>query len=299
MIYFKYMKHESITLPRHYEGKLKTTGKDPVLKTYLLDNYDFDIDRIRPLVLICPGGGYEHLSDREAEAIAIQMNAMGFQAAVLYYTLAPMEFPAALCDVAEAVYYARTHANEWHIDKNNIIVAGFSAGAHLAASLGVYYDGLNAGGEKSEDKEPLLKKYLPYSAEEIKPNALLLCYPVISAGEAAHRGSIMNVLGEKYKENTHWVSLENLITKDFPPSFIWHTTEDNAVPAENSLLLCLSLQKNHIPYEYHLFQRGGHGLALATEETATKSGKEIQEECAVWIDLFATWAKRLAKEKEI
>lgn len=287
------MKHETITLPVHYAGKLSTSGKNPILTTYLLDNYEFDEGRKRPLVLICPGGGYCHLSPREAEAIAIQMNAAGFQAAVLYYTLSPMDFPAALCDLAEAVYYARKRAEEWHVDENKIIVAGFSAGAHLAASLGVYWNGLNAGGEFSCDKTPLISKFLPYTASEIKPNALLLSYPVITAGEYAHKGSIENVLGEKYKEHTEWVSLEKLITKDFPTSFIWHTSEDGAVPAQNSLMLALALQNLHIPVEYHLFQRGGHGLALATEETANKDGREIQKECAVWIDLFASWAKRL------
>ena len=285
------MKHESITLPVHYTGK--SSGKNPLLVTYLLDNYDFDEGRKRPLVLICPGGAYAHLSEREAERVAIKMNSLGFQSAILYYTLSPMEFPAALCDLAEAVYYARTHAQEWHIDSDKIIVAGFSAGAHLAASLGAYWNGLNAGGERGEDKEPLLKKYLSYSSEEIKPNALLLCYPVITAGEAAHRESINNVLGEKNAAHTDWVSIENLVTSDFPTSFIWHTTEDNAVPAENSLLLSLALQKQKIPFEYHLFQRGRHGLALATDETSHRDGSEIQGECAAWINLFASWAKRL------
>ena len=287
------MKHETIALPVHYEGTLTRTGNPPFLKTYILDNFDFDANRLRPLVLICPGGGYEHLSPREAEAVAIQMNARGFHAAVLFYSLAPMEFPAALCDLAEAVHFVRSMAAAWNVDGEKIIVAGFSAGAHLSASLGVYWNGLPAGGASSEDKTPLIKKYLPYKNTDIKPNALLLCYPVITAGEWAHRSSIQKVLGEKKGAHTEWVSLENLVSKDVPPVFMWHTSEDCTVPAQNSLLFALALQKEKIPVEYHLFQRGVHGLSLASAETANTGGREIQMECAVWIDLFATWANLL------
>ena len=284
------MVHETIKLPVNYKEKLDTHGHEPYLVTYLMDNYEsLDLQRKRPLVIICPGGGYEYQSVREAEPIAIKMNSMGFQAAVLYYSCAPMEFPSALCDVAEAVYYARKHADEWHVDANRIIVGGFSAGAHLAASLGVYWNGLNG----------LLPEYLPYKNDEIKPNALMLGYPVITAGQYAHRGSIVNVLGQNAKGHEEYVSLEQLVTKDVPPTFIWHTSEDQAVPTHNSIYFTLALQENHIPVEYHLFQKGLHGLALATEETSVPGKGPIQKECAVWTDLFDTWVHSLWGDRDL
>ena len=110
----------------------------PTLTTYILDNYDeFSALRKRPAVIICPGGGYARLSNRETEAIAIKMNTLGFHALVLRYSVAPMDFPAALLDAAEAMYYTRSHCKEWNIDENKIILCGFSAGGHLAASVGV------------------------------------------------------------------------------------------------------------------------------------------------------------------
>ena len=289
------MKHETINLPINYKEKLNHNGKSPTLTTYILDNYeDLEPSRKRPLLLICPGGGYACLANREAEAVAIQANAAGFHAAILRYTLSPMAFPSSLLDLAEAVRYCRLHAQEWNVDKDKIIVSGFSAGGHLAASLGVYWNGLNAGGVKGEDKTPLIKKYLPYSADEIKPNALLLCYPVITAGEFAHRGSIENVLGENCAEKEEFVSLENLVTSDFPPSFIWHTDEDTLVPVENSLFLSLALRKARVKHELHVYGFGEHGLSLASAETAVLDDENRKERYPEgWFSQFVKWISRL------
>lgn len=110
----------------------------PYLVTYVLDNYPaIDENRVRPAVLICPGGGYQRTSDREAEAVAVQMNAMGFQAFVLYYTCAPAAvFPRPQLEAAKAVMTIRENANKWHVNPDKVIVLGFSAGGHLAASVG-------------------------------------------------------------------------------------------------------------------------------------------------------------------
>lgn len=272
------MIHEKIMLPVQYREKgIRNNSFTPSLTTYILDNYDeFSAGRKRPLVLICPGGGYERLSNREAEAVAVKMNSLGFHAAVLWYSLAPMDFPAAMLDAAEAVRYVRVHAGEWNVDEKKVILCGFSAGGHLAASLGVFWN------------KPLVKEFLPYQPEEIRPDGLLLCYPVITAGKFAHAGSIKNALGEG-RFTPEDVSLENHVTADVPPVFMWHTNEDGCVPAENSLMFAEALRRAGVPLEYHLFRSGGHGLSLATKETAWPNGAGIQTECAVWPQLFAAW----------
>ena len=274
------MKIEKINLPVHYGNKVKGNGENPTLTAYLLDNFaSFDSDRKRPLVIVCPGGGYSHLSDREGEAVAVKMNSFGFQAAVLKYSLAPAEFPAQICDAAEAVFYARSHAEEWHVDPDKIILCGFSAGGHVSASLGAFY------------KSQMISNLLPYKTDEIKPNALCLCYPVITAKEGdCHEGSVKNLLGNsKYTRDD--ISLEKHIGSDFPPVFIWHTNEDSAVPAENSLYLVMALRKAKVPFEYHLFEHGHHGTSLCTEETARpdNGGKDIIPQNAVWPELFYRW----------
>lgn len=275
------MRHEKIGLPVQYREKgVRNNGFTPDLTTYILDNYaEFSEGRKRPLVLICPGGGYEMLSEREAEPVAVRMNAMGFHAAVLRYSLKPMDFPAALLDLCEAVRCVRKNAARWNADESRIIVAGFSAGGHLAASLGVYW---NSG---------LIKEYLPYSPDEIRPDALLLAYPVIKAGENSHEGSIVNVLGGADRYSADDVSLEKHVSPAVPPVFMWHTEEDGCVPLENSLLFALALRRHNIPFEYHVFTKGGHGLSLATGETAWSDGNGVQKNCAVWSELFRSWTE--------
>lgn len=247
------------------------------LTLYVLENYaTLNPNRRRPLVIVCPGGGYDHLSAREGEAVAIRMNALGMNAAVLTYTLSPMAFPDALVDLASAVRHVRRNAEKLNTDPDKIFVLGFSAGGHLAASLGCYWN------------DELLSSR-GFSPEEIMPNALILCYPVITADERfCHPGSIKNVLGaSSYTRDD--VSIEKHITAGFPRTFLWHTTADEAVPMENSLLLVGALRKAGVPFEYHLFQRGRHGLSLATEETSKPTGETVEPSCAEWVHLLSNW----------
>ena len=146
------------------------------LTGYVLDNTaEIDENRVRPAVVICPGGGYAFVSQREGQAIANQMNAIGLQAFVLDYSCTPTHFPAQLAELATAVKVIREHANEWHVDPKKIIAMGFSAGGHLAGSLATMWN------------QPVLKD-LGFDPEEIRPNALAIGYPVITSGEKAHRG---------------------------------------------------------------------------------------------------------------
>lgn len=269
---------------KFYKQKLETPLSNTAsLTCYIQDNESCVPDRIRPAIVICPGGGYETVADREGEPIAIKMLAYGFQAFVLNYSIAPAHFPVALTELSSAVEYVRDHAEEYHIDKNAVFVAGFSAGGHLAASLGDYWH--------SE-----LLQNQGYVPEEIKPNALLLGYPVITAGKYAHRGSIVNLLGKDEANNStalNRVSLELHVTKLTPPSFIWHTVSDDIVPVENSILFAEALRKHHINFELTLYPQGGHGLSLGTRETAHKSGNDIVPCVTNWPDKFAEFARSI------
>jgi len=262
------------TFPIQAEGSLPDTK----LVTYIQDTYQEVDIQTRPMILICPGGAYAYTSNREAEAFAMQFLAMGCHAAVLRYSCAPAVYPASLLELASSMVLLREHSEEWHID--NIIVLGCSAGGHLAASLGVFW------------QEPFLAQKLGKTDNGVfRPDGLILCYPVITAGEFAHRGSIENLLKDK-AEDKEWLykmSLENHVTGQTPPAFIWHTYTDGSVPVENSLLFVNALRRAKVNTEFHMYPAGGHGLGLANRLTQNPGGSAIQEECTTWIPLVRTW----------
>lgn len=231
----------------------------------------------RPMIVICPGGGYAYTSDREAEMIALQFLAMGYHAAVLRYSVAPVVFPAALLELGKTVALLRENAREWGIDSTKIVIAGFSAGGHLALSYGVYWN------------RPWVAEKLKTDTSILQPNALILGYPVVTSGQHAHQDSMHNLLGDEYDSKKEDMSLEKHIGQQVPRSFVWHTYEDASVPVQNSLLLVNELVKNHIPTEFHMFEKGGHGLALANRLTMTADGSSIAAAAAEWIHLVHTW----------
>lgn len=271
--------------PIQVQGSLPDTR----LITYIQDHYEeVNIDR-RPLVLICPGGAYAYTSAREGEALAMQFLAMGCHAAVLKYSCAPARYPVALTELASAMALIREHEAQWHVDPKGVIVLGCSAGGHLAASLGTLWS------------ESFLAKAVGMAEEEqkkLRPDGMILCYPVITAGEFAHRGSFENLLGPEEGEagrleDAHSLlsklSLETRVTEETPPAFIWHTFTDGSVPVENSLFLVGALRRAGVPTEFHMYPEGGHGLSLANRLTQNRECSAIQEECTTWIPLVRTW----------
>ena len=254
------------------------------LTTYLLDVTQKFSVLARPLILVCPGGGYNHTSEREGEIVALQFNAMGYHAAVLDYSCAPAVFPMALLELTKSVAYLRANAQQWQIDPDRIAVLGFSAGGHLAASLGVFWN--------TEWFAKILREApIHLTPEMIRPNALILAYPVITSGEFAHRGSFDDLLGEERSKDEFWLekmSLEKQDLSDVPPVFIWHTSFDQSVPLENSLLLFTELVKARKPVEYHVFPGDVHGISLA--DWRTWSAERAMDTPAVqWIGLVHTW----------
>ena len=255
---------------------------DARLVTYARDNDEaMDINKTRPAVVVCPGGGYHFCSEREAEPVALAFLRAGFQAFVLYYHVAPESvFPAAQRDLALAVDYVRTHAAQYHVDPQKVAVLGFSAGGHLAASLGVMW------------QEAALWQPVGLTPERVRPNALVLCYPVITAGEYAHRGSFNQLTGVTDTAAQAPYSLEHLVSDKTPPAFLWHTADDGAVPVQNSLLFATQLAAHHIPFEMHIYPHGVHGLSLADDETASADRPVLNNPyCTGWIDCAIKWLK--------
>jgi len=270
----------------HKKIEIKARGMEAVgnLYTYFLDSsIEMRPNEKRPVILMCPGGGYEMTSDREAEPMAMQFLAMGYHVAILRYSVCPVRYPAALLQVAESVLYLKEHADEYHIDPEKIVVQGCSAGGHLAANYGIAWN------------SPFLTKLMGMEndPERLCVAGLLLCYPVITSGEKAHEESFRNLLGEQYEEKKEELSLENQVTPDTPPTFLWHTATDETVPVENSLYFFQACLQQGVSAELHIYPVGGHGLSLANEETCRANGIGVQKECQSWIGLAQNWLEEI------
>lgn len=253
-----------------------SVGK-PTLTTYIIDSSEALMIKERPMIIVCPGGGYNHVSDREGEMLAMQFVAAGYHAAVLRYSVSPAIYPTQLLELAKAVALLRKHAKEWNIISDKILIQGSSAGGHLAMSYGCFW------------KEAFMAESQGVDVEMLKPNGLVLSYPVITSGEYAHRGSFEMLLGKNYEELVDKMSLEHQVNCDTPKTFVWHTYEDNVVPVENTMLLIQALRKHAVPFECHIYPKGGHGLSLANNLTLGISGTELQEDVTNWIELAKTF----------
>ncbi len=280
------MKHKVINLNIDYK-KLGVENNifNPSITLYLPDNFpEINMERKRPTVIICPGGAYHGISDREAEPIALNFAAKDFNAIVLRYSCAPITFPCQLLELSAAVAMVRENADEWNVDINKIIVAGFSAGGHLAATLGCYWN------------KDFVKDFFGFAGGENKPDGLILCYPVITSGEMAHRFSFELLLGDKKddEEALEMVSLEKQVNDDTPKTFIWHTFEDTGVPVENSYLFASALKKYNIQTEMHIFPRGDHALSLCTDSVFAPGHYNGEaDECRAWFEMAVRWIENL------
>lgn len=225
------------------------------------------------LVIVIPGGAYRGRADHEGYPIANWLNEIGISAAVLHYRVYPYRYPVPLIDGQRAVRLARHHAAEWGIKPNLIATLGFSAGGHLVSTLGTRFDN---GDPEAPD---------PIDRQSSRPDALVMCYPVITfAGPYSHEGSVTAQLGEEPgEEKRQALSSELQVTASTPPSFLWHTAEDTAVPPENSMLFAAALSRHRVPFELHIYEQGIHGVGLSRHVPDT----------AQWTDQCERWLRRL------
>lgn len=233
-------------------------------------------NRLLPAMIICPGGGYGMVSDREGEPVAKEYFTAGYHVFVLTYSVGERakNFEP-LCQLAATIAHVRKYAEEWRIAKDKIAVSGFSAGGHLACSLGTLYN-----------EEKFLKVW--NRSEDIRPNAMVLCYPVITAGARTHGGTILNVSGaEEGSEEYRWFGLENHVDATTPPTFLWHTANDKVVPVENSLAMAKSLSEEKIPFELHILPEGPHGMSTCTKEVGTESAYVGR-----WVEWSIAWLNK-------
>ncbi len=258
----------------HEEGSLEGAK----LSVYLQEASESLLLKERPLVLLCPGGGYSYTSDREADPLALSFLAKGYHAAILRYSCHPATFPTAILELGRSILIIRDNAKEWNVKTDSIVVQGCSAGGHLAASYCCMWN------------ENFVEEKLGITNRAaLRPNGLILCYPVITSGEHAHRDSFVKLLGGRYDELLDKVSLENAVNENVPRTFIWHTFTDQAVPVENSLLFATALRAHNINTELHIFPEGCHGLSLANNLTLGMEKKELSKACEPWIDMANRW----------
>ena len=237
--------------PNGAPGALGTSSNDiPTLTPYLAD----PTNATGAAMVICPGGGYEHLSAREGNDYALWLNQYGVTCFVLKYRLGTSGYhhPAMLQDASRAVRIVRARAEEWKIDPKRVGIMGSSAGGHLAATLMTHFD---LGNTNAEDV---------IERQSSRPDIGVLCYPVITMGLYAHRGSKIALLGTNATpELVQLLSAELQVTHATPPCFLFTTYEDRTVPMENTLMFAAALRKNDVPFALNVYQKGGHGLGLA------------------------------------
>jgi acetyl esterase/lipase len=222
-------------------------------------------------VVVCPGGGYGHLAAHEGEPVARWLNEHGATGIVLKYRLGPRyKHPAMLHDVSRAIRTVRHRAGEWGIDPKRVGVLGFSAGGHLASTVSTHFD---AGSPHAAD---------PIERQSSRPAVSILIYPVISLDQPwAHAGSRRNLLGD-LPNSTLVASLSNdrAVTRDTPPTFLVHSTDDKAVPIQNSLHYALALTTAGVPFGMQVYSHGGHGYGMGKDDPVLSAWPR---ECAAWL----------------
>ena len=276
----KAMKYQKIFLK---DLSIEFNNSNAFIEQYELSyNNDFSNEQpiLRPGLLILPGGAYQYCSDREAEPIALRMLAEGVNCFVLRYTCGAT-YPTPHKEVAFALDYLKKHHEEFHILDKNLSLVGFSAGGHLAASYAITYQEI--------------AELMNLSEENIKPFALILGYPVITTDKQfTHRGTTHNITGDD-QELLDRLSVEKHITNDFPPTYIFSTKSDEAVPIENSYMLIEELKKHNIVHQAHIFETGIHGGSLFTRAvypTFTKQNEEAETN-SIWASEAAEFLNKL------
>ena len=269
---------ETIDLYQYF-GLEKQEGREGTLTTYVPHSIENELrPKLRPGMLVIPGGGYRMRSDREKEPVALAYLQEGYCTFTLDYSVSTA-YPAPLIEACMAMIYLRENAAKYHLDPAHIAAIGFSAGAHLAGMLSMLYE------------EPEIVSVLGERAKNARPDAVVLSYPVVTMGERTHGGTRDVITGGR-EELLQRLSLENRVSKKAAPAFLWHTQEDDCVPVENSLLLAAAYRKAGVPFAMHIFEHGPHGLSLISPETNDQTEYDTQlAPVGKWFSLSVDWLK--------
>jgi acetyl esterase/lipase len=225
-------------------------------------------------MIICPGGGYSRLASHEGEGYALWLNQHGISCFVLTYRLGSHGYrhPAMLQDGTRAVRWVRAHADEYKIDARRVGLMGSSAGGHLTSTVLTHFD---AGDTNSADA---------VERQSSRPDLGILCYAVISMAQFAHKGSHDNLLGTNASpELVKLLSNELQVKTNTPPCFLWTTFEDKTVPMENTMMFAEALRKNHIPFDLHVYEKGGHGMGLGDKKEPSTPHHPWAADCLFWL----------------
>ena len=253
---------------------------DCTMTTYIHDPHAELNIATRRAIIVCPGGGYQFLSEREAEPVALRYFAAGLNVFILRYSVQEKALnDAPLIESALAVKHIRENAEKYFVDPAYVFITGFSAGGHCAAMCGTLWN------------HPVVREALGIDRGEApeginRPTATVLCYPVITGGPYAHRGSIDNLCGgpSAGTAGADRFSLELHVDKTTSPAFIWHTFNDTCVPIQNTILYITAMAQAGVPFEYHVYPDGVHGLSLCNKETWVGLPTHDNPTCAGWID---------------
>ena len=245
------------------------------LTCYIHKDYDFAKDRFRPAILIVAGGGYANVSEREKEPVALKYIESGFNCFILDYSTAPKAYPTQLIEGIMAMLYIRQNAEKLSIDKAHVAALGFSAGAHLCGLLATI------------EQDEIPSCFLEWRADDVRPNAVVLGYPVVSALNFSHKGSVQNISGGNEALYSK-LSIENRVNIDSAPAFIWGCLDDPVVDSNNGFMLAQAYKKIGVAFEYHLFEscNGVHGLSICEKETLYEN-----ETVKLWVELSKNWLK--------
>lgn len=280
------MNVERIDLYKYF-GLKREENKCGYLNAFLHGFSKYYPNRVRPAIIVIAGGGYSGICEREGEPIALAYFAKGYNVFTLEYSCAPNVYPTQLIEGCMAVAFVKYNSKRLCINSQQVAVAGFSAGGHLAGMTATLFE------------ESCVQDALKEKKSLSRPDAVILGYPVITSGKFSHKGSIENLTGGKLNLYDK-VSLEKQVEENSSPAFIWGTVNDDLVPSENAFSYAYACKKKGVKFEFHLYEDGRHGLGLANEQTATPEGRVlnstieeyIRPDVSTWFEMSLTWLKK-------
>ena len=268
---------------RHERIYLDSECDEVWIETYIANDGD-----CRDALLVIPGGGYGVVCHHsEGEPIALAFAARGYNTFTLNYRAKQgmYHYPTQLIDASRAMLYLRENAESLKINAQRIFAVGFSAGGHLCGSLATMYN-----------YPEIVREFGEQRCKKIRPEGVILSYPVTTMHAATHEGSFENLTGLPYGEipedMANRFSIDTALTSESSPMFLWHTVEDELVPEEGTLVLALALARKKVPHRVSIFPYGPHGLTLSNGVTA-KDEAHIQPMVECWVGQADEWMKSL------